>query len=235
MQLDLENRPIVVTGATGELGSAVVQALLEAGAVCWLPARRAAKLSELAVRAEDRVRLVEGVDPTDEDSVRGFYAEVPRLWASVHCVGAFAMTPAAESSLDDVQRMFAVNAASAYLCSREAVRRMREGGRGGRIVNVAARQALEPRLGAGAVPYAMSKAAVAALTQALAAEVAREGILVNAIAPSILDTPANRKAMPDAPHDTWPKLREVAATIAFLASPIQATVQGAIVSAYGRT
>ncbi len=235
MPLDLDKRSIVVTGATGELGLAVAETLLAAGALCHLPCRTAKKLGELALRHGDRVRIVEGVDPTDEGSVERFYAGLPQLWASIHCIGAFAMSPIAESRLAAVQTMFATNAVSAFLCTREAVKRIRASKQGGRIVNVASRQALEPRAGAGAIAYSMSKAAVLALTQALAAEVAPEGILVNAIAPSILDTPANRAAMPGAKHDAWPKPSDVAATIAYLVSPAQTTVQGAIVTAYGGT
>ena len=106
---------------------------------------------------------------------------------------------------------------------------------GGRIVNVAARPALEWRLGAGMVAYAASKAAVAAMTVALAEEVAKDGILVNAVAPSIMDTPANRQAMPKADHAAWPKVEEVAATILFLASPDNRVTRGAIVPVYGRS
>ena len=89
------------------------------------------------------------------------------------------------------------NLVSAYLCCRAAVQAMRKGG-GGRIVNVAARPALEPRQGASMTAYTAAKAAVAALTVALGEEVAKDGILVNAVAPSIMDTPANRKSMPKA-------------------------------------
>ena len=87
----------------------------------------------------------------------------------------------------------------------------------------------------GSAHYAASKAAVVALTVALAEEVAKDGVLVNAVAPSIMDTPANRKAMPDADHATWPKVDEVAATILFLASPGNAVTRGGIVPVYGRT
>jgi NAD(P)-dependent dehydrogenase (short-subunit alcohol dehydrogenase family) len=83
--------------------------------------------------------------------------------------------------------------------------------------------------------YAVSKAGVAALTAALAEEVAKDGILVNAVAPSIMDTPANRKAMPKADHALWPKVEEVAATIAFLASPENRVTRGAIVPVYGKS
>ncbi len=103
------------------------------------------------------------------------------------------------------------------------------------MVNVSARPGLIPELGAGMVPYTASKAAVAAITQALGAEVAGDGILVNAVVPSIMDTRANRKAMPSADHSKWPKLEEVAATIAFLASPDNAVTRGALVPVYGRS
>jgi NAD(P)-dependent dehydrogenase (short-subunit alcohol dehydrogenase family) len=84
------------------------------------------------------------------------------------------------------------------------------------------------------VAYAASKAAVAALTVALAEEVVKAGILVNAVAPSTLDTPANRAAMPKAGHAAWPKVAEVAATIRFLASPENKVTRGAVVPVYGR-
>jgi NAD(P)-dependent dehydrogenase (short-subunit alcohol dehydrogenase family) len=106
--------------------------------------------------------------------------------------------------------------------------------RGGRIVNVAARPALEPRSGAGMAAYTASKAAVVAFTIALSEEVAKLGILVNAVAPSIMDTPANRAAMPNADHASWPKVEEVAATILFLASPDNTVTRGGIVPVYGK-
>jgi NAD(P)-dependent dehydrogenase (short-subunit alcohol dehydrogenase family) len=123
------------------------------------------------------------------------------------------------------------NLVSAFLCCRAAVNTMTKGGR---IVNVAARPALEWRAGAGMAAYAASKAALAAMTVALSEEVAHDGILVNAVAPSIMDTPANRKAMPKADFDAWPKVDEVAATIAFLASPENAVTRGAVVPVYGK-
>jgi NAD(P)-dependent dehydrogenase (short-subunit alcohol dehydrogenase family) len=106
---------------------------------------------------------------------------------------------------------------------------------GGRIVNVASRQALEPRTGAGMTAYTASKAAVAALTEALAQKVAGNGILVNAVAPSIMDTPQNRHGMPTANYAAWPKVEEVAATILFLASPENRVTRGAVVYTYGQS
>jgi NAD(P)-dependent dehydrogenase (short-subunit alcohol dehydrogenase family) len=125
------------------------------------------------------------------------------------------------------------NLIACFLCCRAAVRAMRINGIG-RIVNVAARPALEPRSGAGMAAYTVAKAGVAALTVALAEEVAKGGILVNAVAPSIMDTPANRKAMPKADFAAWPKVDEVAATILFLASPENTVTRGAIVPVYGK-
>src|SRR5260370_37695193 len=106
-----------------------------------------------------------------------------------------------------------MNFVTAFLCCRAAVNAMIRTGAGGRIVNVAARPALEWRAGAGMVAYAASKAAVAALTVALAEEVVKAGILVNAVAPSIMDTPVNRADMPQADRAAWPTVAEVAATI----------------------
>src|SRR5262249_14283882 len=134
---------------------------------------------------------------------------------------------------DDLMRQLNSNFVSCFLCCHAAVKAMAAGG--GRIVNVAARPALEWRTGAGMVAYAAGKAAVAGLTAALAEEVAQQNILVNAVVPSIMDTPANRKAMPKADHARWPKVEEVAATILFLASPDNLVSRGALVPVYGRS
>jgi NAD(P)-dependent dehydrogenase (short-subunit alcohol dehydrogenase family) len=109
------------------------------------------------------------------------------------------------------------------------------GGAGGRIVNVSARAGLEWRSGAGMTAYTVSKAGVAAFTAALAEEVAKDGILVNAVAPSIMDTQANRSAMPKADTALWPKVEEVAATVVFLASPDNRVTRGGIVPVYGKS
>ncbi len=104
--------------------------------------------------------------------------------------------------------------------------------KGGRIVNVAARPAVSPT--PGMVAYAVSKAGVASLTTSLAEELADEQIWVNAVLPSVMDTPANRGAMPDADHASWPSVDDVAQTIAFLASPDNAVTRGGLIPVYGR-
>ena len=233
---DFADRHVVVTGGTGALGRCVTEGLLDAGAVCHVPARS----SRPEAARHERLHITGGIDLLDEESVRGFYAGLPSVWASIHCAGGFAMGPVEETSARDLTAMVEANLRTTFLCCREAVRRMRaaasaEGRRvAGRIVNVASQQALDPRRGARMSAYTASKAAVAGLTVALAEEVAQEGIWVNAVAPSILDTEANRRAMPDADFSRWPKLDEVAATMLFLASPANQASQGAVVPVFGR-
>ena len=231
---DFAGRHVVVTGGTGALGAAVVQDLVERGAVCHLPVRGEPG-DRFAGLPTDRVVWRAPVDLTDEPGVRAFYETVPELWASVHCAGGFAMSPLSETSLDDLTAQWRINAVSAFLCCREAARVMRAHGRGGRIVNVASRQALEPRIGSGMLAYSMSKAAIAALTQGLAEELAADGIWVNAVVPSILDTPANRQAMPKTDPSRWARVEDVASTIAFLASPRNGAGRGALVTVYAKT
>lgn len=229
---DFAGRHVVVTGGTGALGSAVVNRLIEAGATCHVPSRDVAEHARSGLRENQSVRVVVGVELTDEAKVTAFYASLPGLWASIHVAGGFDMGPIASCSLDAAMAQMRMNYVTCFLCCREAVRWMRGQG-GGRIVNVAARPALQPRTGSGMTAYTASKAAVAALTESLAEEVAAERIWVNAVAPSIIDTPANRRAMPKADPTHWPKPAEIAETIAFLASPANAVTRGAVISVFG--
>lgn len=225
---------VVVTGGTGALGRGVVARLLERGALCHVPSFAADELQSFPWRDDSRVHLYEGLDLAVERDVERLYDGLPGLWASIHCAGGFAMAPLAETRLEDLERLWRMNTVSSFLCCREAIRRMRRSGDGGRIVNVTARPALEPRQGAHMVAYAMSKAAVATLSQALGEEVASENILVNAVAPSIIDSPANRQAMPEADHDSWPTPEDIAESIVFLASPQNRTSRSALLPVYGK-
>lgn len=236
MPLPFQGRHIVVTGASGALGAAVTNALLEAGATCHLPSRGQESTAGFDAAVLERVKLANGVDPTNERAVTDFYAGLPSLWASIHCIGGFAAAPFTDTLGPDLERLMQANFLSPFFCSREAVRAMRRGAsRGGRIVNVAARAAVEPRAAGGMAAYAASKAALAALSEALGEELAAEGILVNSVAPSVMDTPANRKSMPNADFTRWPRVEEVAATILWLASPENSLVRSGIVPVYGRS
>ena len=209
----MHGRHVVVTGGKGALGRGVVAHLTELGAIVHV-----ADLPEVKL--------------TDEAGAAAFYAGLPSLWASIHLVGGFAMTPIADTTLAEFEGQWRLNAATCFLACREAVKAIRRAGGGGRIVNVAARPVLSPV--GGMSSYVAAKASVAALTQGLAVELRAEGILVNAVVPSTIDTPANRVAMPDADHARWPTPGEVAQTIAFLASADNTLTSGALVPIYGR-
>jgi len=233
--MDYRDRHVVVTGGTGALGGAVVAALVEAGAVCHVPHLAAAEAGHFPLRDHAKVKLVAGIDLTDEAAVARLYGGVPALWASIHLAGGFAMTDVAKTTKAELMKQVDLNLVTAFLSCAAAVNAITRTGAGGRIVNVAARPALEWRSGAGMAAYTASKAGVAALTAALAEEVVKSGIFVNAVAPSIMDTPANRAAMPQADYSAWPKVAEVAATILFLASPENKVTRGSVVPVYGRS
>jgi NAD(P)-dependent dehydrogenase (short-subunit alcohol dehydrogenase family) len=231
---DFAGRHVVVTGGTGALGAAVVAALVKDGARCTVPYVHDAEMERFALRGDATVKLIKVADLSDEADVAKVYAGITP-WASIHIAGGFAPGKVAETDKAALMAQLDSNLVSCFLCCRAAVNAMLAGGQGGRIVNVAARPALEPRLGAGMAAYTVAKSGVAALTMALAEEAAKDGILVNAVAPSIMDTPANRKAMPKADFDKWPKVEQVAATILFLASPDNTVTRGAIVPVYGKS
>jgi len=229
-----QDRHVVVTGGAGALGTAVVGALLQAGAVCHVPYRSESEAQRFAHRDNSRVQLVAAGDLADEAAVERFYGGLQQLWASIHLAGGFAFAPLASSDAALLMNQLQANLVSTYLCCRAALAAFRRSGGGGRIVNIAARQALEPRLGASMTAYTVAKAGVVALTTALGEELVKEAVLVNAVAPSILDTPVNRKSMPTAHFASWPKVEEVAQTILFLASPQNQATRGAIVPVYGQ-
>jgi len=228
MQLDFGGRRIVITGGTGGLGGAVVDAFLAAGARCEVTKRRPETSSRDAVRYHV-------VDVADESAVTKFYSQFDDLWASIHLVGGFDAGAIIDTSLEQFRKMFDINAVTCFLCCREAVKAMRKGGGagGGRIVNVSSRPAVVPT--GGMTGYTTSKAAVSSITQCLAEEVKVDSILVNAVVPSIMDTPANRAAMPKGDFSKWPQVEEVAQTILFLASGENALTSGALVPVYGKS
>jgi len=234
--MDFRDRHVVITGGAGALGTAVVTALIEGGAVCHVPCLDAAEAQRFRLREHKQVVLTITGSLADERPIRLLYQGIAPLWASIHLAGGFAAARLAETGVATLQQQIEMNLVSCLLCCRAAVNAMTANAAGGgRIVNVAARAALEWRTGAGMAAYTASKAAVAALTVALAEEVAKDGILVNAVAPSIMDTPANRAAMHKADYSLWPKVEEVAATILFLASPENRVSRGAVVPVYGKS
>jgi NAD(P)-dependent dehydrogenase (short-subunit alcohol dehydrogenase family) len=173
--------------------------------------------------------LAEGIDAAEPAAAAGLVDEVAvrfgRIDALVNTVGTYrGGKPVDEEELDTWDLLFEVNLRTALVMCRAVIPVMREGG-GGRIVNVAARSALAA--GANSVAYSASKSAVLRLTEGLAKELKPARIGVNCVLPGTLDTPENRKAMPDADHSGWVAPEAVAAVIAFLAGDEAGAVSGA--------
>jgi NAD(P)-dependent dehydrogenase (short-subunit alcohol dehydrogenase family) len=236
----LEDRVAVITGGTGALGRAVTECFLGAGARVAVPYIVDAEVPLLRARLGNRFPesqlIVRKANVCDEDEVRRFIDEVASAWKKidilVNLVGGFwGGKPIAETTLGEWQAMFDLNLKPTFLCSRAAVPLMQKNGYG-RIVSVTSRSGLS---GAGDfAAYAVSKGAIATFTASLAEEVLGNNILVNAIAPSTIDTEANRKAMPKAKHENWVKPEDIARTIAYLCSDQCCVTSGAVVPVYGR-
>lgn len=238
--MNFNNEHIIITGGAGSLGTAVVRLLLDSGAACSVPCFDEAEEEAFEFADHPKVFTLANIDLSDEDQNQSFYRDAIReqgpLWASVHLAGGFGMGNIADTPANDFIKQFRLNTVTCYNACRAAVQWIRKSDiSGGRIVNVAARPALEPRQGKGMTAYTVSKAGVAALTQSLAAEVVEDDILVNAIAPSVIDTPQNRQSMPDANFIKWPKPEQLAKQIAYLASHENEVTCGAVIPVYGKS
>lgn len=229
----------LVAGGTGALGSAVSRALLDEGAMVIVTYRTQAELDELAQSAAANRTRLEGhrVDVTNEAAtlrlVEGIIGKHQRLDVLVNTVGGYAGgVKLWDLDAKVLDHLLALNLRSGYALSRAVLPAMLRQASGS-IVNVAARAALEPP--AGAAAYAASKAAALALMGSLAADVAGIGVRVNSVLPSIIDTAANRGAMPKANFAKWPKPAEIASVILFLCSDEARVIHGAAIPVYGDT
>jgi NAD(P)-dependent dehydrogenase (short-subunit alcohol dehydrogenase family) len=230
----MRDRVVLVTGGTGALGTAVVLAALEAGATAIVTYRGASDRDALAGRAaagaRERLHAIQA-DVTDAESVRRLFEEVGarhgRLDALVNAVGGFAGGDLLATDERAWDAMLTLNLRSAYLCCRAALPGMLAAGHG-RVVNVASRSVVPPA--GGFIAYTVAKAGVIALTQALAREVRKRGVTVNAVLPSTMDTDANRRAMPSADWSDWVSPESVARAILFLASDAAADVTGTLLA-----
>ena len=229
---NLRDFHIVVTGGTGALGVVVVQALVDAGAHCHVPAIEAEVPAQRFPAG--KVSVTTRVDLSDEASVAAFYARLPPLRGVVNIAGGFAWAPIADSPAKVLQQQLSMNFVSCAMSCRQAVANIRKAGTGGHIVNVSARPALNPRLGASMTAYTASKAAVAAFTVALAEELKGENISVIALCPSTIDTPTNRVDMPKADHASWVKPAALAELIVAQLSLSDPVNSGALIPVYGK-
>lgn len=220
---------IVVTGAAGALGSVVAARLAAAGArVVGVDLAREGLSPALAL-------ALGGVDLGEPVQVRAAFAAVAerfgRLDGLVNIAGGFAWENIESGAVETWDRLYAMNVRSALLACQAATEALARDG--GAIVNVGAAAAQRASLGMGA--YAASKSGVARLTEALAAELLDRGVRVNAVAPSIIDTPLNRRDMPDADFERWVAPEALAEVIAFLLSPAARAMTGALLPVTGRT
>lgn len=239
MYPELNSRVAVISGASGNLGTAVVRRLHAENVRLVLLDKNEAALQHLVgaqgLTGEDS--LVGVVDLTRKVEVDAFIERVATTFGPidilVNIAGGFAMGGPVHTMDESVwDSMLAINAKTAFLLSAAVARTMVEGKRKGRIVNIAARAALQGAAGLSA--YSASKAAVLRLTESMAAELLEHGITVNALMPSTLDTPPNRQAMPRADFSKWVSPDSLADVIAFLASDGSRDISGAAIPVYGR-
>jgi NAD(P)-dependent dehydrogenase (short-subunit alcohol dehydrogenase family) len=225
----VQQKFVAVTGAAGSLGSALTVTLKGCGfAVIGIDQSR-----DLA-RTDSMALALAGVDLTSADMTRKAFeritAECGSLAALVNLAGGFAWETIEAGSIETWDRLFNLNLRTAVNASQAALPLLLA--HGGSIVNVGAAAAMKAGAGMGA--YAASKSAVARLTESLAAEFLTRGVRVNAVLPSILDTPANRAQMPDAAFDRWVSTSALANVIAFLISDAAAAITGALIPVTGR-
>jgi NAD(P)-dependent dehydrogenase (short-subunit alcohol dehydrogenase family) len=227
-------RTAIVTGGTGGLGSAVTERLLTDGwraVVPWIVERELERLP-----AREHLDLI-NADLFDPDSVESVVAAATAdagapLRGVVNLVGGFAVGGRVhETPVDEFAAQFRVNLRPTYLVTQAALPHLIDAGYGS-IVCVGTRAALQPF--SGAAGYIASKAAVIAFAQAVATEYRNDRVRCNAILPSVIDTPANRAAMPNADHDRWVRPSEIAGVISFLLSEDSEPTSGAAVPVYGR-
>jgi NAD(P)-dependent dehydrogenase (short-subunit alcohol dehydrogenase family) len=216
------DRSVLIFGAAGALGSGLAAAFASAGAAVT----GVAKVEPAPERQTDGIRYA-SADVLDDEAVRALFDASPAPWAVINTVGGFApYRPLAELDRAELIGQLELNLVSAALITKHALRVMRQAGTG-RIVHTASRAGVVSK-GSG-LAYSVSKLGVLHLVSMAADEVRGSGITVNCVVPSIIDTPANRAAMPAAKHGAWPKVADIARTYLFLAAPESGLINGAAV------
>jgi NAD(P)-dependent dehydrogenase (short-subunit alcohol dehydrogenase family) len=225
----MRGKRVLVTGGTGGLGVAVTLAAAAAGAEVTATYIVDAELAPAQAAVGGGARFVK-VDVGDEREVERLIDGMGRLDVLLQLVGGFAMSPLPDTALADFRAQVDLNLITTFLLCKHALPKMRAGDYG-RIVTVGTRTAVQP--GAQTAAYAASKAGVIALTQSIADETKGTGVTANAVLPSVIDTPANRRAMPNADFTRWVTPASLAAVIYFLGSEAARDLRGALVPVYG--
>ena len=236
---DFTDKIIVVTGAAGNLGQAVVKGFLQSnGTVCGLD-HRSGRLDQFisSKRSAESFYAFDEVDLTDNSNILSLAerikSEVGDVNVLVNTVGGFSMgEPVHSISEETWQRMMDINVTSLLNAAAAFVPTMIESG-GGKVITIGAKDGLVGMVNAGA--YSAAKAAVLRLTESMASELKQKNIQVNSVIPGIIDTPENRKDMPDADFKKWVSPEQVTDVIMFLASSSADAVSGAAIPVYGRS
>ena len=222
VEVGLSGRHVLVFGATGTLGAAVAATFADMGAVVR-------GVSHAVPEADRQLTGVEyeRVDVLD-DAALGAYFDAGRApWAVLNTVGGYApKRPLTELDGAELTKQLELNLVSAALITKHALRVMKAAGEG-RIVHTASRAATVTA--GNGFAYSVSKLGVLHLVEMAADEVRGTGVTVNCVVPSIFDTPENRKALPNADHDAWPKARDIARSYIYLAAPDTQLVNGAAI------
>jgi NAD(P)-dependent dehydrogenase (short-subunit alcohol dehydrogenase family) len=239
MNMSFAGKVALIAGGTGGLGRSVSLAFLDEGATVLVPYRREPEFAALRQAAGEHANALHGhlVDMTDESAVAQFVAEIlsrhSRLDAVVNAIGGYAGgIKLWDLETKVLENQLSLNLRSGFLLARAVMPALIKQQRGS-FVNVASKAAVDH--GAGAAAYAASKAAAVALMDSLAADARGTGVRVNSILPSIIDTPANREAMPGADFASWPKAEDIAQVILFLCSDAARTIHGAAIPVYGNS
>jgi NAD(P)-dependent dehydrogenase (short-subunit alcohol dehydrogenase family) len=228
----VSDRTVLVTGGTGGLGAAVTRAFLEDDwrvVVPWVAERELERVEE-----HERLELVQADLFEPDAAERAVQTAGPSLRALVNLVGGFAIHERIhETPVEVFEEQLRLNLRPTYLACRAALPAMlkQPPPTRGSIVCVSSRAARRPF--PGAAGYIVGKAAVLALVDALDAEYRKDGVRVNAVLPSVIDTPANRSSMPDADFETWVRPEQIAGVIRFLCSDDASITSGAHVPVYG--
>ena len=229
MNIQFDKKTILVTGGTGGLGRAISLAFLQAGARVIVSYRHQEEMDSLIKEAGALAAQLSGqaLDVTDEGAVREFLGKQGVIDGLVNAVGGYiAGATLWEMDAKVLDQMLSLNLKSGFVTMRAVVPGMLKQGRGA-IVNVAATAAVTHP--AASAAYAASKAAAVAIIDSLAADLKGTGVRANSILPSIIDTPANRRAMPDADYAKWPKPEDIAKVVLFLCSADSQVIHGAAI------
>lgn len=224
--MDFTKKVVVVTGASGALGSVVASAFVQHGAIVAAVARESSK-----IKIESHQLLKFSADVTNEPDVIRLFDSIEKTCGSadilVHTVGGFlGGKNVQQTDVPDWDNMMSLNLRSAFLCSRQALSQMQKKGRG-KIVTISAMAALEPKKNRAA--YLTAKAGLIAFTQAIAEEGQDINVQANSIAPSIILTDANKRAMPDMDFSAWIKPEDIASTILYLCSDAADSITGNVI------